>query len=246
MDKTNVILVPGLLCDDAVWEHQSRELRDLAEITIANHGSLDSFAAMADAILHDAPKHFALAGHSMGGRVAFQVFRRAPERVIGMALLDTACTAKRAGDDGEREAEQRYKLLELARNEGMRAMGTEWSRQMVHPDRLSDSVLMTAILDMIERKTPDIYEAQINALLSRPDACQLLPQIQCPVLVLCGRQDSWSVPANHEQMAARIPNSRLAIIENCGHMSTMERPSEVTAELRHWLERDVGEPSQRS
>lgn len=240
MARTHLILVPGLLCDDAVWDHQARNLRDLAEITIANHGSMDSFDAMADAVLKAAPTQFALAGHSMGGRVAFEVFRRAPQRISRLALMDTACTPKKAGSEGDQEAAQRYRLLEIARTEGMRAMGAEWSRQMVHPDRLSDSTLMNAILDMIERKTPDIYEAQIKALLFRPDACALLPRIKCPTLLLCGRQDAWSVLANHEQMGSLIPNNRLAVIENCGHMSTMERPEEVTAELRNWLEGKMG------
>ena len=237
MPKPHLILVPGLLCDDSVWEHQTRDLQDIANVTIANHGSLDSFQAMADAILESAPRYFALAGHSMGGRVAFQVFRRAPERLIGIALLDTASTARPAGIRGEEEAEQRYRLLEKARKEGMRTMGTEWIQPMVHPERLSDARLMNAILDMIARKTPDVFAAQIKALLERPDVTAVLPQIQCPALVLCGRQDGWSVLAHHEEMASMIPNSRLTVVENCGHMSTMERPAEVTAALRDWLGR---------
>jgi pimeloyl-ACP methyl ester carboxylesterase len=235
MSKPHLILVPGLLCDDSVWEHQTRNLQDIAHITIADHGSLDSLPAMADAILERAPRYFALAGHSMGGRVAFQVFRRAPERIIGIALLDTASTARPAGAQGEEESKRRLGLLKKALKEGMRAMGAEWLPRMVHPDRLSDAQLMNAILDMIERKTPEIYAAQIKALLERPDVTALLPEIQCPALVLCGRQDGWSVLAHHEEMASMIPNSRLAVVENCGHMSTMERPAEVTAALRDWL-----------
>jgi len=235
MSKPTLILIPGLICDDAVWEHQARDLQAVANITIADHGSLDSLDAMADAILERAPDRFALAGHSMGGRVAFQVYRKAPERVIGMALMDTASTPRAAGMKGEQEANERYRLLEVARNEGMRAMGAAWMRQMVHPDRLSDKQLVDSILDMIERKTPDTFEAQIKAMLRRPDATALLSEIRCPILVLCGRQDSWSVLARHEEMTTRLPNSRLVVIEDCGHMSTMERPDEVTAALRSWL-----------
>src|SRR5262249_40637884 len=153
MVKSHLILVPGLLCDDALWADQRRDLQDLAEITIADHGVLNSFEAMAEAILQKAPPRFALAGHSMGGRVAFQVFRRAPERITHLALLDTACTPKKPGRGGDQEAEHRYRLLNIAKDRGMRALGEEWSRQMVHPERLSDSSFMTAILDMIERKT---------------------------------------------------------------------------------------------
>src|SRR5262245_11462607 len=233
MSNPHLVLVPGIMCDAAVWEHQARNLRDLVDITIPDHGSIDSLPAMGQAILKRAPERFALAGHSMGGRVAIEVFRRAAQRVFGLALLDTACVARRAGQEGEEEAAQRYGLLEKARKEGMRAMGAEWVQRMVHPDRLSDSQLINAILEMIARKTPDIFAAQIKALVERPDATAVLPQIQCPTLVLCGREDSWSVLAGHEKMASLIPNSRL--IEHCGHMSTMERPVEVSAAMRDWF-----------
>ena len=114
-------------------------------------------------------------------------------------------------------------------------MAAEWSRPMVHPDRLSDTPLMNAILDMIARRTPDIFAAQIKALLERRNATPVLTGIRCPALVLCGRQDSWSVLARHDEMAAMIPHSRLIVIEECGHMATMERPAAVTAALRDWL-----------
>jgi pimeloyl-ACP methyl ester carboxylesterase len=231
----HLILVPGLLCDNAVWHHQSRELASLSDITIADHGSLDSFSAMATAILDIAPPRFAIAGHSMGGRVLFEVFRQAPKRVAGIALMDTACTPRKDGVDGQQEADQRYRLLKKAQTEGMRAMGIEWARPMVHPDRLSDEELMTSILDMISRKTPEIFAAQIKALLDRPDARGLLSEVRCPALVLVGRQDSWSVLEHHKEMAAALPDGRLVVIEDCGHMSTMERPAEVTGALRRWL-----------
>jgi pimeloyl-ACP methyl ester carboxylesterase len=96
---------------------------------------------------------------------------------------------------------------------------------------------MNAILDMIERKSPDTFAAQIKALLGRPDATDLLPAIGCPTLLLCGREDGWSPLARHEQMAALLPNAKLDIIEECGHMSTMERPVAVSAAMRRWLER---------
>src|SRR5215813_7502796 len=103
MSTAHLILVPGLMCDDAVWEHQGRGLHELATITIADHGCLDSLTAMADAILDVAPQRFALAGHSMGGRVAFEVYRRAPEHVTGIALLDTAYTPFPGGIKGQEE-----------------------------------------------------------------------------------------------------------------------------------------------
>ena len=114
-------------------------------------------------------------------------------------------------------------------------MGAVWVQRMVHPNRLPDTVLLNAILDMIGRKTAEVFAAQIKALLDRPDATPLLEKIQCPAIVLCGRQDTWSILSQHEQMAAKIPYSRLVVIEECGHMSTMERPEHVTAAMRNWL-----------
>src|SRR5215472_6710203 len=92
-----LILVPGLMCDETVWTHQARELEKLTTVTIADHGSLDSLGRMADALLLLAPRRFAIAGHSMGGRVAFEVFRRAPDRIAGMTLMDTAYGPKHDG-----------------------------------------------------------------------------------------------------------------------------------------------------
>jgi pimeloyl-ACP methyl ester carboxylesterase len=224
------------MCDARVWEHQAESLGALATVEIPNHGRIDSLGRMAEALLDRAPARFALAGHSMGGRVAFEVIRRAPERVTKLALLDTAYKARTGGEHGgDQEKAERYALLEKARSEGMRAMGIQWVQRMVHPARLDDAPLIESILDMISRHTPEIFAAQIKALLDRPDATPLLSQIQCPTMVLCGREDAWSGLKQHEDIASLIPNSNLVVIENCGHMSTMERPDEVSAVLTRWL-----------
>jgi pimeloyl-ACP methyl ester carboxylesterase len=235
MPTPPLILVPGLMCDQTVWEQQEPELRKRMTVTIADHRELDSLPKMAAAIVERAPARFAIAGHSMGGRVALEVFRQAQDRIAGIALMDTAFAPRQKGEAADQEAANRYALLEIAEKRGMRAMARIWSQRMVHPDRLSDSNLMDAIHDMIARKTPEIYAAQIKALLERPDAGPLLEQIRCPAMVLCGRQDSWSVLSVHEQMAARIAGSNLVVIEDCGHMSTMERPDEITASMLDWI-----------
>jgi len=233
----DLVLVPGLLCDSTVWEQQARALGAFTTIQITDHGKLDSLGNIAEALLERAPARFALAGHSMGGRVAFEVLRRAPERVIAVALMDTAYAPLSPGREGKAEALGRYALLEVARTRGMRALASEWVQKMVHPDRLRDAPLIESILTMMERKSPDIFAAQIKALLERPDAAPLLANIRCPALVLCGRQDAWSTLPRHEEMAELIPNSSLVVVEDCGHMSTMERPDAVTAAMREWLRR---------
>jgi pimeloyl-ACP methyl ester carboxylesterase len=128
-------------------------------------------------------------------------------------------------------------LLELARRGSTRIMVERWVKGMVHPDRLGDAKLIGAILDMFARKSADSFAAQIRALLARTDAAPLLPRIACPALVLCGREDSWSPLARHEEMAAMIPGGRLAVIDHCGHMSPMERPEAVASALGEWLHR---------
>jgi pimeloyl-ACP methyl ester carboxylesterase len=195
----------------------------------------DSILAMAEAVLRWAPPAFALAGHSMGGRVAFQVLRLAPDRVTKVALFNTGSDARPAGEAGETEERNRRRLLAIARSQGMRPMAVEWLKGMLPPYRQSDTELVEEIIRMIESKSPDLFEIQMLALLGRPNATPLLAEIQCPALVLTGRDDAWSPPARHLDMAQLIPKSELVLVPKCGHMSTMERPAEVTAAMRRWL-----------
>jgi len=232
---THLLLLPGLACDEEVWKHQARRLSQNATVQIADYGASDSLKKMAEAALRRAPARFALAGHSMGGRVAFEIFRRVPECVTGLALLDTAYRPFAGGDHGEREKAERLRLVDIARSQGMRAMARDWVQNMVHPSRLRDKALIDSIVEMLARKTPEIYAAQIKALLERPNATPVLSAIRCPTLVLCGREDSWSTLSTHKELAARIPQSKLVVIENCGHMATMERPGKATAALADWF-----------
>lgn len=235
MTALPLVLVPGLLCDDAVWAPQLDALRAHGPVTVADHGELDSLGAMAARVLAAAPPTFALAGHSMGGRVVLEILMRAPERVAKLALLDTGYEGLPAGEAGERERAGRLRLLDVARREGMRAMGRDWLRGMVHPRRLVDAQLLNAILDMIARATPAHFEAQIDALLNRPDRTALLPTIAVPTLVLCGADDLWSPLARHRAIADAIPGSELVVVPDCGHMCTMEQPEALTRALLAWL-----------
>ena len=231
---TTLLMLPGLLCDDAVWRAQCAALPDV-DCVVHSYGELDSIEAMArSALAAVAAPRFALAGHSMGGRVALEVARIAPQRVARLALLDTGVDPIAPGAAGDTEREGRHALLTLARDAGMRTMGRQWARGMVHPSRI-DSLLFEQILDMIERSTPAVFEAQIAALLGRPDARDVFASLSCPVLLACGRQDGWSPLARHEQMQALRPASNLVVIEDSGHMTTMEQPAAVTRALADWL-----------
>jgi pimeloyl-ACP methyl ester carboxylesterase len=230
-----LILLPGLSCDAAAWRPVVRELPGVT-CRIAELADVDHLGWMAQAVLDAAPARFALAGHSMGGRVALEIVRRAPERVSRLALLDTGYAPRAAGDAGEHERRHRYELVAIAREHGMAAMGRRWSEPMVHPSRLADPALMEAIVDMIARSTPERFVRQVEALLARPDAAEVLATVRCPTLVLCGRDDGWANVAQHREIAARVPGSRLVVVDDCGHMAPMERPREVAQALRAWLD----------
>lgn len=234
-DPESLVLVPGLVCDARVWRDQVAALSPGRQIQVAAHGTLDSLGAMAERILDAAPPRFALAGHSMGGRVALEVLARAAHRVTRLALLDTGFEKLSEGAAGERERASRYRLRDLGRREGMLALGRDWSQGMVLPARLADTALMDDIHAMIARAPLAQFEAQTEALLNRPDRTALLPQIRVPTLVLCGREDAWSPLARHAQMAQRVPGAQLVAVPDCGHMATMERPDVITRALSAWL-----------
>jgi len=231
----DLLLLPGLLCDRAVWAGVLPQLEAVARCRVGEFADERSLGAMAERVLRDAPPTFALAGHSMGGRVALEVVRRAPGRVERLALLDTGCRPRPEAARGAGERALRLALLALAQEKGMRAMAREWVQPMVYPARHADIAFVDTILDMFERRTPAQFAGQIEALLARPDASGLLPAIECPTLVLCGRADGWSTPAQHEEMAALIRGSRLLIVEDCGHMAPMERPEATAAAMLAWL-----------
>lgn len=231
-----LMLLPGLNCDAAVWAPQVAALKGLANCRIPAWGLRDTLTAMAQQVLDETPtERFALAGHSMGGRVALEVMRLAPQRVERLALLDTGTHPLAAGEAGEKERAGRMALLKIAQAQGMRAMAQEWAKGMVHPDRIGGPIF-EEVLAMFDRGSAAQYAAQINALLKRLDAAPLLPGITCPTLVLTGRQDAWASPAQHETMAAAIPGAQLVVVEDSGHMTTMEQPKAVNQALLDWLQ----------
>jgi pimeloyl-ACP methyl ester carboxylesterase len=241
MTKPVLFFLPGLLCDEANWSAQCAYLAEDADCRVPVFLALNSIEAMAWHVLNIAPPGpFSLAGHSMGGRVALEIVRLAPERVERLALLDTGFQSLVTGEVGDTERVGRYELLERARTAGMRAMGQKWALGMVHPAHINTPVF-EVILNMIARSSPAIFEAQIRALIARPDATSLLSQIRCPTLLLCGRDDQWSPLGRHEVMHKAIAGSRLSVIEQSGHMTTLEQPHAVSIELAKWLKEPCAE-----
>ena len=231
-DRQFLYLLPGLLCDDFVFAEQARALTDRATIRVPKFFGFDSLVAMAESILAEAPPRFALAGFSMGGRVAFQIARLAPHRVERLALLDTGAEGYQRGEEIARQ-----RLVDLAHAQGMAALAAAWLPPMLHPARHEDCTIVGPLTAMVCRATPDIFEGQVRALLARPDATQVLASIGCPTLVACGRQDAYSPLSQHAAMAGAIKDAVLEVFEDAGHFAPVEAPVAVSEALRRWLER---------
>ena len=239
MTAPTLILVPGLMCDHTSWAPILPALSAQVTCQVVSHGEADSLTHMAQQIVDTAPAQFDLAGHSMGGRVALEVVRIAPERVRRLALLGTGFKPKEAGEAGEKEAQGRQALLDVAQTQGIRAMAQAWVQNMVAPSRLKDVALIEAIVQMFERKSVAIFQRQIKALLTRPDATEVLRQVRVPTLIMAGEFDAWSPPQQHQDMADLIPaHPPLQVVTGSGHMMMMEKPDTVAALFLDWLRAD--------
>jgi pimeloyl-ACP methyl ester carboxylesterase len=226
-----LVLVPGLWTDEALFAPQVAALADCAAVQVADVGQDDSISGMAKRLLDSVEGPFALAGLSMGGYVAQEVLRQAPERVTKVALLDTNARADRA----EQQDQRRALVARVQAGEG-RAVCEDLLRVLIHPDRLTDSALVDVVYAMAERVGADGFARQQQAILSRPDGREDLRRVTQPVLCLCGAQDAITPPKVHQEMVDLLPQGTLVVVENCGHLSTLERPNEVSDHLRAWIQ----------
>ena len=217
----HLVLIPGLLCDPDLWSHQTSHLADIAHITVADITAGEPI---------EAPDKFALAGLSMGGYVVQAIMRLAPERVERLALLDTS---GRADTDDQRM--RRSQLIDMSRIGKFRGVTDRLLPILIHEDRLADEDLTDRVKAMAERVGPEAFHRQQMAIMSRPDGRSDFAGYNIPVLVVCGRQDALTPVALHEEMVDLIPGAKLAVIEDSGHLSSMERPQAATALLRQWL-----------
>ena len=228
--KTPLILAPGLLCDESLWAHQTRYLSDIADIGIAETTLDDNLAAMARRILDAAPPRFALAGLSMGGYVSLEIMRQAPQRIERLALIDTSADA-----DSPEQRERRLGFIDQVNHGAFKGVTSRLLPLLIHEDRLGDDVLTTRIMAMAEHVGKDAFLRQQNAIMNRKSGIDDLADLSCAVLVMCGRQDMLTTLDQHRAMAAAAPGAKLVIVEDCGHLSPLERPYAVSAALRYWL-----------
>lgn len=230
---TSLVLVPGLLCDAALWRPQVTQFNSERSITIADTTQDDSIAWIAARLVAAAPPRFALAGLSMGGYVALEVMRQAPDRVERLALLDTS-----ARPETPDSAEVRRSLMNVAEEGTFRGVTTRLMPRLIHPSRLEDEELTGTIMQMALNIGKDAYLRQQTAILNRIDSRPSLSRISCPTLVLVGHEDQRTPPDHASEMAADIRNAKLVVVPDCGHLSTIERPEAVNKALGHWFERD--------
>jgi pimeloyl-ACP methyl ester carboxylesterase len=227
-----LVLLPGLICSDYVWSRQVADLAGRDVLAIKGYGLADNFPDMARIVLDQVEGPLAVAGHSMGARVALEVFRQAPERIERIALLDTGVHSVQPG-----EREKRMAWVELGRREGMEALVDTWLPPMVHPGRHADAAFMNPIRQMCIDAGLDTFEAQIHALLGRDDQAPILADIACPALVATGSDDQWSPPGQHAEMAAAMADATLTVFAGAGHFAPLETPDAVSAALVEWLDR---------
>lgn len=232
MPKLPLILVPGLLCSADLWRDQISGLADLAEISVTMAQTRhESLAKIAADVLAKAPARFALAGLSMGGYVAFEVLRQAPERVDRLALLDTS-----ARPDTPEQSQKRRDFMKLTTMGRFKGVTPQLLPLLIHSSRLQDKDLTDRIMRMAEEVGAEAYLRQQTAILARPDSRLGLARINCPTLVLCGEADQITPPNLAEEMAAGIARAKLELLPNCGHLASMELPAKVTEAMRNWLQ----------
>ena len=225
-----LLLVPGLVCDGDLYAEQLAGLSDLTDVVVTDVSCGASIGDMAQAALDVAPDRFALAGMSLGGYVVWEVLRRAPERVTRLALLDTS-----ARPETPAQTARRRELIALSDSDGFPAvLDALWPAE-VAAGRVDDVGLRRRFDAMGQRHGPDVFRRQQEAIIVRADSRADLAGVGVPTLVLCGRDDAITPLDGHQEMAAGISGAELVLLDDCGHLSTWERPEEVTASLRAWL-----------
>ncbi len=232
--QSTLALLPGLMCDSRLFAAQRSEG---VVIVDGFYGGADSLEGMADYALARLPDRFALVGHSMGARVALEVYRKAPERVERIALANTGVHPVQPG-----EREKRYRLRDIGREQGMESLVDTWLPPMLGPDVGPESELRERLRAMCLDAGLAIFEAQIEALLSRPEVDDVLARIDCPALSVTGEADAWSPPDQHARIAQAIAGCELRIVPSAGHMLPAEKPQAFNSALGEWLASHAREP----
>lgn len=229
-----LLLLPGLICDSRIYAPQLAAFAQARAVD--SYGLADSLPDMARVALdladREGAREFDLLGHSMGGRVALEVFRLAPERVRRFGIMSSGVHPVQPG-----EADKRHALMAIGHEQGFEALVDAWLPPMVAEAHRADPAIYEPMRRMCLDAGQDVFDAQIHALLGRPEQESLLPQIDRPALVLTGALDAWSPPPQHEAMAGALPHAELTIVPEAGHMIQGEAPAAVNDAISAWLAR---------
>jgi len=228
--KPQILLLPGLLNDASLFTEQTVALSELGTVQIGDLTRSETIAELARDVLDEAPEgSLVLIGLSMGGYVAFEIMRQAPERVSALVLMDTS-----ARPDTPEASATREELIALAETD-LEAVTERLLPRLSHPERMNLPTVGGVVQSMAASLGKDVFIRQQRAIMSRPDSRPTLAKINCPTLVICGRDDQITPPEMSEEIAAGIRHAELRIIEQCGHLSTLDQPEEVSGVLVEWI-----------
>jgi len=231
-ERIPLLLLPGLLNDAELWRDQLTDLADIAEATVGDLTHGETMQAVADAVLAQAPPRFALAGFSLGGFVAQQILRSAPQRVLRLALIDTSIHA----DSPQRAAQRAAQIASVRLPGRFHGFGDTLMRSYIDASRLDDQVLVQRVRDMTARLGAEVFLRQSG--LDREDGHALLASYRDPLLIVCGENDRITPLPISREMQALAPQATLVVVPGCGHLAPMEKPGEVSAAMREWLLRE--------
>jgi pimeloyl-ACP methyl ester carboxylesterase len=232
MSDIVAVLIPGLVSDDRVWTPLGAALAPHFEVHPADVGRDSSIGDMAARLLAETEGALIAVGHSMGGRVAMEMARQAPDRVRALVLANTGHDARRPGEEAKRQAKIDLGHADMAK------LAAEWLPGMLNPARVTDNALVADLTEMIIDAGAKVHERQIRALLDRPDVGAYLSKITCPILLLTGKQDAWSPEAQHREIAALALDAEVQVIDNAGHFMPVEQPTETVTRITQWLARN--------
>lgn len=230
MSHPPIVLIPSQLCTELLFREQLPALAAITDARVAVMRDHDTVGAMAQSVLDTEEGRFSLIAHGMGGFVAFEILRRAPERVASLVVMSTL-----APNDTPAQTTRREGYLKLVENGNFAGVVDERIPMLFHPGNAKNAGLTAIARQMAQDTGAEAFLRQQRAIMARPDSRPTLADIPCPTLILYARQDGISTLAHQEEMRDGIPNARLEIIEECGHMMTLERPEIVTPRLVDWI-----------
>lgn len=230
--KPDTLLLPGFMLDARLWDDVRAGLSELGQLSFGDITQDDSLEAMAKRVLLNAPPRFVLFGFSMGGYVAQWVYKFAPERVIAIVFMNTSAHQQSAAEVAQTQAQ-----IELAKQYPFKGLTKRALASSVDPDRTGDQALLDRLQTMAVANGKDVFIRQLSAM--RNDGYEDLQKIQCPTLIIASRNDQMRSVAESQQMADRIPQSQLIVMEHCGHMTPLEKPVELLEVLNSWFKQNV-------